>query len=206
MGLQVDIDWKQIEKVPLQARVGILAGLLALIGGLFFYFMYLPQQQQLQREQDRLAQVQREYNENKAIADNLETFQAEVDRLNERFEIALRQLPDTSEIDQILIDLPNLAREEELTVRTFRPGSDQQQDFYARVPLTLELTGSYHQIARFFEKVGRLDRIINIGNIALSPSRGDDAELDVRVSAETYRFVERAEAPQTAQRQQRRGR
>lgn len=207
MGLQVDIDWKKLEKVPLQARAGILAGVVALIGGLFFYFMYLPEKQQLEREEGRLATVQREYNENKAIADNLATFQEEVDRLNERFEIALRKLPDTTEIDQILIDLPNLAREEELIVRTFRPGSDQPQDFYARVPLSLEVSGTYHQVARFFEKVGRLDRIINIGNISLSPTRGSGADvLDVSVNAQTYKFVERAQQPQTAQQQQRRRR
>ncbi len=194
MGLQVNIDWKQIEALPVKTKAAALVGLLVLIGGLFFYFMYLPQTKALARAKVQYEKVRKEYNEKKAIADNLPSFQEEVRRLDERLEVALKKLPSTSELDRILIDVPNLAKEEELVVRSFRPGSEQQQNFYAVVPLQLELTGNYNRLARFFEKVGKLDRIITIGNVNFKPvkskDQGTENHVEAKVSAQTYRFVD----------------
>jgi type IV pilus assembly protein PilO len=190
---KVNIDLQQLERIPLKTKAAVLVGVLALIGGLFFYFMYLPQTKVLATQERQLANVMREYNENKAIADNLEEFQEEIRRLNQRFEEALERLPSSADIDQLLIDLPNLAKEEDLVVRLFRPGNQQARGFYAVVPLSLELTGSYNRVAKFIEKVAGLSRIVTVKDVELSPASGADSDsiqLSVRMSAETYTFVE----------------
>lgn len=196
MGLQlkVNINWQQFEAIPLKNKVAGLVFACALIGGLFFYFMYLPKQKELGTLETQLANVQRQYNEKKAIADNLQTFQEEVRRLNEKLAQALTKLPNTAEIDRILIDLPNLAKEEELTVVNFKPGKEVLKGFYAEVPLTLSLRGSYNKLAKFYEKVGRLNRIISIDETALAvePSKNFDGSvmLKAEVLANTYTFVD----------------
>jgi type IV pilus assembly protein PilO len=195
MGLQVNINWKQLEKIPLKQKAAGLVALVVLMVGLYFYFLHLPKQKELVKLQGTLAQVQREYNEKKAIADNLPTFQEEVRRLNERFVVVLEKLPTSSDIDQILIDLPNLAKEEELIVKSFRPGRDVPRGFYAAVPLSLSLVGDYNRLAKFFEKVGRLNRIIAVGDIALKP--GTDG-LEATVSAQTFKFIQEPATPAAA--------
>lgn len=201
MGLQLNqlnINWQQLEKIPLRNKAIGLVVVCALIGGLFFYFMYLPKTKQLSTLKTQLADAQRQYNEKKAIADNLQTFQEEVRRLNEKLAQAKIKLPNTAEIDRILIDLPNLAKEEELTVVTFKPGKEESKGFYAQVPLNLELQGPYNKLAKFFEKVGRLNRIISIGDATLQAQGARNADnniiLKATVVAKTYTFVEKPQA------------
>lgn len=204
MGLQLNqlnVNWQQFEKIPLRNKVIGLAVAAALIAGLFFYFMYLPKQKELAQLKSRLADVQRQYNEKKAIADNLQTFQEEVRRLDEKLAQALVKLPNTAEIDKILIDLPNLAKEEELTVVSFKPGSETGKGFYAEVPLQLSLRGAYGKLAKFFEKVGRLNRIISIGDTTLVSDKAKMPDgsmlLKADVVARTYTFVQNAPAADT---------
>ena len=195
MALQININWQQLEKIPVKTKAAAVVGLALLIAGLFFYFVYLPKQKELDLLNEQLATVQRSYNEKKAIADNLPTFQEEVRRLNERLSLALAKLPNTAEIDKILIDVPNLAKEEELVVKVFRPGKESPKDFYAVVPLSLELQGSYNRLAKFLEKVAKLNRIISIGDIVLGggTARPDgQVILKATVQAQTYTFVEKA--------------
>lgn len=205
MGLQlkVNVNWQQLEKIPLKNKVAGLVFACALIGGLFFYFMYLPKQKELGTLERKLADVQRQYNEKKAIADNLQTFQEEVRRLNEKLAQALTKLPNTAEIDRILIDLPNLAKEEELTVLNFKPGKDNPKGFYAEVPLNLSLRGPYNKLAKFYEKVGRLNRIISVDATSFTVESAKTAIdgaviLKAEVLANTYTFVEQPTQQQQA--------
>jgi type IV pilus assembly protein PilO len=195
MGLQlnVKVNWQQLEKIPLQNKVAGLLAVCALIGGLFFYFVYLPKDKELKGLNGRLARAERVYNEKKAIADNLQTFQEEVRRLNEKLDIALAKLPNTAEIDKILMDMPTLAKEEELVVGSFRPGKETPRGFYAAVPLSLELSGPYNRLAKFFEKVAKLNRIISVKDVRLSSSgktSGQNVLLKATVAAETYTFID----------------
>lgn len=198
MALQININWQQLEKIPLKTKIAALAGLSLLMAGLFFYFMYLPKQKELATLNEQLAKVQLSYNEKKAIADNLPTFQEEVRRLNERLSLALAKLPNTAEIDKVLVDVPNLAKEEELVVKVFRPGKESPKDFYAVVPLNLELAGTYNRLAKFLEKVAKLNRIISIGDITLGSGvvRPDgQVILKATVQADTYTFVDQTQKP-----------
>ncbi len=195
MALQVNINWQQLEKVPVKTKAAVLVAVLALIGGLFYYFLYLPKSQELDQLNQQLAELQREYNATKAIADNLPTFEEEVRRLNERFAVALTKLPNSAEIDKILIDLPNLAKEEELGVKSFKPAPNRGKGFYAVVPLNLKMTGPYNRLAKFFEKIGRLNRIIAVRDVKFRVLSGKgvregEVTLDADVQAETYTFVE----------------
>lgn len=197
--LQLNINWQQIEKIPLKTKVLGLIIILFLIGGLFFYFLYLPLTKELVQVEAKLAQEDKVYREKKAIADNLETFKEEVRRLNERLDLALQKLPNNTEIDKILIDVPNLAKEEEMQVTAFKPGKETTQDFYASIPFTLELTGTYSHIAKFIEKVARLPRIIKISDISLKPARTEKGAgqtmLTATMSAVTYRFAQQTATP-----------
>ena len=205
MGLNVDlknidlkklnINWQQLEKVPVKIRAAVVGGLCVLIAVLFVYFVYLPMQKQIAGLNEQLVTAQRNYNEKKAIADNLPTFQEEVRRLNERLALALTKLPNTTEIDRILVDVPNLAKEEELVVTRFNPGREMPKDFYSVVPLQLQLKGSYGRLAKFFEKVSKLNRIISVGDVSFEgPDTRPDGQvlLSASVQASTYTFLGKA--------------
>lgn len=197
---QLNINWQAIEKYPTRNKVIILLVVCGLLGGLFFYFMYLPKQKELDGLNIELDAAQRTYNEKKAIADNLQTFQEEVRRLNEKLALALTKLPNTSEIDKILIDLPNLAKEEELVVASFKPGAQSAKGFYAEIPISLSLQGAYNRMAKFFEKIAKLNRIIAVGNVTFTGPRPgpDGVRLNAEVQAFTYAFIEQKGDPKDA--------
>jgi len=91
----------------------------------------------------------------------------EVDALDERLRAALRRLPNEKEIPQLLSAISSLGRAVGLDILVFRLKPEAAQDFYAEVPVEMQMRGSYGQVAEFFARVGHLDRIVNVSDVAL---------------------------------------
>jgi type IV pilus assembly protein PilO len=122
--------------------------------------------------------------------------QAEYLRLREELSTRLavdkqmvRVLPETAEIPAFLDDLNRLAELSGLTMGSVSPSPESTSEFYVKVPVSLALTGKYHQLAKFFYNISRLERAINMENIALTAPRieADEVLLSVSVLATTFR-------------------
>ena len=118
--------------------------------------------------------------------------------LESKLKIALSELPDKSEIDRILEKISNLAREAGLELNLFKRREENFKEFFAEVPVNVAVTGQYHQVATFFDEVGRLPRIVNINQIALSDPKITPESLTVKVECvlTAFRYLsdqERAE-------------
>ncbi len=105
---------------------------------------------------------------------------------------ALTQLPNKKEIPTLLTNLATLARDNGLEVTTFTPRGEVNKGFYAEVPASLDLVGTYHQVAQFAEAVSKLSRIVNLSDLSFTgPTvQGDVAVLKVKSKVTTFRFVE----------------
>jgi len=105
---------------------------------------------------------------------------------------ALTQLPNEKEIPSLLTNIASLAKEQGLDVLRFKPSGEVPKGFYAEVPVELRLAGSFHQIALFFQSVGELPRIVNMGNLAMGNAKTTDGRtvLSVDCLATTFRFIE----------------
>jgi type IV pilus assembly protein PilO len=137
-------------------------------------------------------------NESKAIAKDLEKFKQQVAQLNIELTNALTQLPNEKEIPEILKNISALGKESKLTFTLFRPKPEEPQQFYARVPIELVFLGDYHSTGKFFDKVSKLPRIINVVNFNMVRTKDqskskEDAEVLVKTSClvNTYRFIEK---------------
>ncbi|RMF48238.1 MAG: pilus assembly protein PilO [Deltaproteobacteria bacterium] len=183
---------EKIVKLPAYQRALLLLLLLGVIVGAFVWFVFLPQQEELKRLQAESQRLQVKLQQDQRIANNLPKFKAEYERLKKRLEEALTELPNKQEIPSLLTSIASVAKDNGLDVVRFRPGNEVGKGFYAEVPVSLRLMGTYHQVALFSYAISRLPRIVNLNNLTLKPknSKGSRAVLDITCNAVTFRFVE----------------
>jgi type IV pilus assembly protein PilO len=196
-----------IYKLPTSRKVIILVVLVCLVIGLYGYAYYIPQHNEIEILKGELNKLARELNESKAIAKDLDKFKKQVEQLNIELTNALTQLPNEKEIPEILRNISSLGRDSQLEFTLFKPKPEEPQKFYARVPIELVVLGSYHNTGIFFDRVGKLPRIINVVNFSMKREKGKnvkgsgDTEILVRTSClvNTYRFVEQQSAGKGAE-------
>lgn len=188
---------ENILKLPLYQRLLMILLVAGLIIAGYIYFLHLPAQQVLVDQNAKNGKLLIKLQESRRIANNLPRFKAEYEQMKKRLELALNELPNKSEIPSLLSSIAGLARDNGLEVIEFKPAKEVAQGFYAKVPVSLKLSGSYHEMALFCEAVSMLDRIVNVENITLGKAKTTDGQtqLSITSSAITYRFVENPPTP-----------
>lgn len=126
--------------------------------------------------------------------------------MKRKLDRALAELPNKKEIPTLLTSIASLAKDNGLDVLQFKPGKEKPQGFYAEVPVSLKLVGSYHEVAMFAYDVSNLARIVNINNLKLDSPKMDGGRnvLSVECLATTFRFVEGGTAPEKKKRRKKR--
>jgi type IV pilus assembly protein PilO len=190
----------QLFDLPRTQRILYFAGFLAVLLFLYFFFLYWPRSQQLGQKQETINNNLQEQTRLAALAGNLEKAKEEVRELDIRLKEVAAQLPDQKEIPDLLSSISSIGRESGLEVLLFRMKPETLQDFYAEVPAEMAVRGGYHQVAVFFDKVRRMDRIINIADITLKDPKlaNGRAVIDATFSATTFRFLSEEERARVA--------
>jgi type IV pilus assembly protein PilO len=118
--------------------------------------------------------------------------------LEKKLSVALRQLPDSKELPVLLTDVTSLGKNAGLDFRAFRPQQEIRKAFYAEVPIDIEFSGAFHDIAAFFDQIARLPRIINITDLEMTIGKENSTATTLKVEgkATTFRFVEPDPEPQ----------
>lgn len=192
MAITVD----SILKLPSSKKILILIGLLAVIAGIYFYLFFIPAQEELKASRTELDKLMKELNEGRMITRDLEKFKAQLEKLNAELNSALTQLPNEKEIPDILKNISRLGKESNLEFILFKPKNEEPQQFYAKVPIDLVVLGSYHNIGLFFDKIGKLPRIINVVDFNMTrmkETKGKEMDNFIRTACliTTYRFIEK---------------
>lgn len=197
MDLGLDHIQKHLEKLqrlPRSYRLAILPAIAVVVGAAYVYLLYMPAQAELDGLRSKNMQLQRKLNEVRSVASNEERVKQEIEELERKLGVALRQLPDEKELPVLLTDVTSLGKNAGLDFKAFRPRNEVRRDFYAEVPIELEFTGGFHEVAGFFDEVSRLPRIVNIGelDISIQDQESERTTLNVRGNATTFRFIEGA--------------
>lgn len=184
-------------EAPVYARAGALAGTITVIGLVYYSMFYSSAGEELASVRSDIEKLSVEVTQKTSIANNLPRFEKEVERLDVELKRALSELPDKKEIPGLLERISDKARDAGLTVAVFKPQPEQLKDFYAEVPIQIEVTGGFHQVATFFDEVGHLERIVNIDQIGLSdPQETEDGiRLKSALLATSFRFLDESERP-----------
>ncbi len=161
---------KTIFEAELGVKVAILIGSLCLLFGGFYFLFYqaeLTELTQLEEDIDGPNGLKSKISLKRGIVRNLGEYKEKVRILDVELKKALEELPDEREMDVLLSKIADKARDSGLEIKLFRPGDEKKHEFYASVPVQVEVLGTYHQIASFFDEVGHMDRIVNLGDITL---------------------------------------
>lgn len=185
------LDMDKINKLPRKQKIGLLAGLVALMLGLYGYLFFQGKREELVSQSEKLVQMQNKLAENKTLAADLPRFKAELARLNGELNQALRQLPNGKELPVLLTDITTLGKNAGLEFKSFIPQPEVDREFYAEVPISIELTGGYHELATFFDELARLDRIVNVSNFGIENVHVKDERVTLGIIgvATTFRFI-----------------
>lgn len=168
---------------------------------LYYFLLFRPRLDELRGLEADYDRLVRELRENQAIAENLPKVKEEVQRLDQRLAQALQKLPNREEIPSLLQTVSDLGKEAGLEFLLFKPSPPVPRDFYAEVPLEMQMFGGYHDLASFFDKVGRLPRIVTIEDIDFGGAKQapGGAKLTVSCRAVTFKFLEPGEQAARAQ-------
>lgn len=144
---------------------------------------------------DKIESLNTEIVNERRLAKRLDQARGEVKDLDKKLGSALQRLPDKREIPDFLASIEKKAREAGLEVTLFRPAPERLKEFYAEVPANVSVEGTFHQVATFFDEVGRLPRIVNISDISLrSPEFTEDKiRLKAECAVTTFRYLDEQE-------------
>lgn len=187
-----NITVDSIVKLPKIQKAGILCGAVVLIIGLYWFLLYRGHSEKLRVQQGILTKKQQELNEQMVILADLPKFRKETEDMKSKRQKALEQLPNEKDIDKLLEDISSLALDSGLEIMLFKPQQEVRKNFYAEIPVELKLSGGYHDLALFYDKIASLPRIVNVSDLLIEKAQEMDGRniLQASCTAKTYKFIE----------------
>jgi type IV pilus assembly protein PilO len=181
--------FEKVEKISKTQRILIYVGAFVLLIGPFVYFSYLPKLKKIDQLTKESESLDTQLVTARRQASQLQAWRDKEKQAAANFNIAKKALPLTKEIPSLLAGISESGQEAGLEFLLFKPQNERPKKFYAEIPVSIKVTGRYHDLAAFFDKISKLPRLVNVDNIRLTaPAKGD--KLDITCTAITYRFIE----------------
>jgi len=189
--IDFDEQFEKPGKIPKAVRYGAACAVLALMGASYYFLSYTDASSAVAVQRGRAQELQRKLTNVRAVANNVGEFEQEVATLERQLEIALKQLPNRKQFEDLLQDITTAGKQVGVAIKSIERKGEVAHDFYAEVPFSLHLEGSYHNIAMFFERVAKLPRIVNVGSMTVQAigDRAGEKQLKVEGTATTFRFL-----------------
>ena len=186
--------FEKIEKIKMPIRIVILVGTIVVMGALFVYLIYLPKTKAIEDTTKEIEQLNHNLKVAIMTTKKLPQLRAQKAKVDTQFKEALNLLPDKKEIPSLLRKVTQLGNDSNLDFRLFIPRPETAHDFYMDIPVSIEVRGNYHDTLVFFDKVGHMERIMNILNVSMKPVSARSTTLITTCNAVTYRFKGESDA------------
>jgi type IV pilus assembly protein PilO len=148
----------------------------------------------LDRSKEAEVSLKREFSEKKARSINLDLYAQQLTEIDRAFGVLLRQLPSRSEVESLLIEINQSGMGRGLQFELFKPNPEIIRDFYAELPISIRLTGSYHDFGAFAADISKLSRIVTLANISITaPPQARDGILVMNATTRTFRYLDEEE-------------
>ena len=190
-----------LKEKPWYVGLGVGVGVAVVLFGLAWWRLYGPMKQQIQGQDAKLAELQGKIQEGRAAKQRLPQFREEVRRLELELDKLLRILPARLNTEDLLRRLRALAEQGDLEILRITPGNLTDQDFYSEWPIQISLEGTYHNLALFFDRIGRFSRIINVDDLvvtSIDPGQHQGHSIGASFVAKTFVYREEEEAAPVA--------
>ncbi len=194
------------ERPPIQ-KLGALAFVIVLVVILDWQYFYGPRAEALAETRSMLEQRRAELEQKRSKTDARAEAERELRDLSAELKRAEARLPDQREIANLLSSIASSGRAVGLDITLFRQKPETYSDFYAEVPVEMKMRGTYHDLALFLDRVKRLDRIVNVGDIKIEKPEmvGDRVMLQASCTATTFRFLQEAERQRLQEEKKKKG-
>jgi len=180
-------EWPQLIKV---VAITLLC-IAVLIAG--YYVVIKDKQVELTGLEQKEQSLKTEFEAKQAKAFNLEAYEEQMKEMRVVFKSMLQQLPRKSEVADLLIDISRTGLINGLQFELFKPESERPVDFYAELPISMKVTGNYHQFGEFVSAVAALPRIVTLHNLTMSPLSETSGKMTMDITAKTYRYFDEEE-------------
>jgi type IV pilus assembly protein PilO len=185
------LNFREVGKWPLAPKVIVLTLVVLFIVALGAYFDWKDQWDSLQTAEQEEGRLKTQFTEKKAKAINYDLYVQQLAEVEQSFGALVKQLPNRSEIDALLTDINQAGLGRGLQFDLFRPAPQERMaDFYAELPITIKITGNYHDIGAFASDVAALPRIVTLNDIAIANDKGT---LTMDATAKTFRYLDEEE-------------
>ena len=184
----------KIEKLSKLYRLLISGGIFLVFIGVAVFLFYMPKYETIAILEKELTKLDKELQTARSNAKDLKKFQQKMKDAEDQFRIVMKSLPEKEEIPSLLTSISDSGKDSGLEFLLFQPKGEVQKDFYAEIPVVMQVNGKFHNIAIFFDRVARLSRVVNIRDISMKPAKGN-LSLTTSCTAVTYKFSENKPAP-----------
>lgn len=186
-----------LTKLPWYGQIGAFVVLAAAGVGVFFYYYEIPQRADMEIRQNQLKAIRIDIAKGVATAAQLDKFRADVDGLETRLEGLRAVLPEEKDAADLLRRMQVVAQQSNLTIKSFTPATTVTKQLHAEWPIKLELDGTYHNLATFFDRVGKFTRIVNITGLEIKgkDKPATDSTITATCTATTFVLLDKPVAP-----------
>ncbi len=207
-----ELDFQNVGGWPIAVRSAATFIVFALVVGGGFYQFTQDKIVELQSIESKEEPLKAEYKRKQSKAANLQAYTQQMAEMEERFGSMLRQLPQKTEVADLLVEISQIGLSNNLEFSLFKPSREIRKEFYAELPVNINVTGTYHDFGGFATGIAALPRIVTIHNVSMVPKNAKDASKDMDADkkltiilvAKTYRYLDEEEA--SSKKKKRRGR
>jgi len=194
-------DFKRLGTAPVLLRGFLVFLLVAAVLAAAAWFLIKPEFDRLEVVKAKESQLRDKFDAEQAKAANRGAYVEQLEEMKKTFNVMLRQLPNKTDIESLLVDLSQTSVASGLDVKYFKPETEIPKEFYAEYPIKISVTGQYHEFGQFISGLAALPRIVTLSNIdigevravgaaAKEESNSSNAKLKMDLVATTYRYIE----------------
>ena len=190
-----NLDINNIGSWPLVVKGALIAVVAIGVLALGYFVDIQAQQEDLDRITNEEKRFKEDFEIKQAKAANLDAYKAQMVEMEDSFGAMIRQLPSKTEVEDLLVDISQTGLASGIEFQLFKPLAEKHIEFYAELPITLKMTGTYHQFGEFVSGIAALPRIVTLENISIASAKGKGNKdtLTMDVTAKTYRYLDESE-------------
>lgn len=184
-----DLDFDRIGVWPLPGRIFVCVLAVVLVFAGTYYIWVKGLNEQLERERAEETSLRQTFETKSFQAANLEQYREQMETIEERFGTLLSRLPSDTEVPGLLEDIDARGSESGLDINSIRLEQEQEAEYYIELPISINVSGGYHDMGSFVSGVAGMPRIVTLHNFTLTRSDGGST-LNMQIGAKTYRYKE----------------
>lgn len=187
-----ELDFSNIGEWPAVIKLILILILCGAVGTAWYFLDTEDQYLELARVEKTEQDLRQDFENKQAKAANLEAYRAQLAEMQESFGAMLRQLPNRTQVADLLVDVSQTGLAAGLEFELFQPQPEVPKDFYAELPIKLRVLGTYHEFGEFVSGLAALPRIVTIHDVQIQPRPNSPGQLVMEATARTYRYLDEA--------------